>query len=143
MLQTIHRKYLACILFALAILLFGRTIKYAAVWDDVRVHFNPSNQQLMDTGVSAFWKNHSGMYIPLTYTTWAVIKKTFSSPSFHPAPFHLLNVVTHAFNGVLLFYLLSLLFKNNTAAFFGSLLFLIHPLQVESVAWISEFRGLF
>lgn len=143
MLQTIHKKYLACILFAVSVLLFARTASFKAVWDDERGYFTARNQYIMGTGVSPFWENHAGMYIPLTYTTWAVVKNFFSPHGFDPAPFHLLNVLIHGFNGILLFYLLLLLFKKNSSAFFGSLLFLIHPLQVESVAWISEFRGLY
>jgi tetratricopeptide (TPR) repeat protein len=91
----------------------------------------------------SFWMERSGMYIPLTYTTWGVIKKITSPNQFNPTPFHFLNVITHSMNGVLLFYLLLVFFKNKSSAFWGTLLFLIHPMQVESVSWISEFRGLY
>jgi hypothetical protein len=143
MLQRIDKKYLACMLFFLSILFFIRTKQYDAVWDDERGHFTPALQSQMDHDIPAFWKDHSGMYIPLTYSTWALVKRLTTPQAFEPAPFHLLNVFTHSINGVLLFYLLILLFKNNTTAFFASVIFLIHPLQVESVAWISEFRGLY
>lgn len=143
MLQTIHKKYLACILFAVAVLFFFRTVSFEAVWDDERGYFTPGNQYIMMNNTAAFWKFSPGMYIPLSYTTWALVKKNFSPFSFDTAAFHLLNVLTHGSNGVLLFFLLLLLFKDRMAAFFGSLLFLIHPVQVESVAWISEFRGLY
>lgn len=141
--QQINRKYLACILFFLSILFFFRTVNYKAVWDDERAHFTPGTLEAMDKDIGVFWEVQSGMYIPLTYSTWGIVKKVASTTGFKPAPFHLLNVVIHGLNGVLLFYFLLLLFKNNASAFFGSLLFLIHPLQVESVAWISEFRGLY
>lgn len=143
MLQAINKKYLACILFAASVLLFARTSSYKAVWDDERVYFTPGNQVIMTSGVASFWKHSSGMYIPLSYTSWAFVKNCFSPSGFAPAPFHLLNVCIHSINGVLLFFLLMLLFGNQAAAFFGSLIFLIHPLQVESVVWISEFRGLY
>jgi tetratricopeptide (TPR) repeat protein len=143
MLQQIDKKYLACLLFFLSVLFFIRTKNYDAVWDDERGHFTPVFQSQMDHDIPAFWKSHSGMYIPLTYTTWAIVKRIAVPQGFKPAPFHVLNVLTHSINGVLLFYLLLLLFKNKTTAFFASMLFLLHPLQVESVAWISEFRGLY
>ncbi len=143
MLKQIDKKYLACILFSLSIALFIRTKNYEAVWDDARGHFTPVNQSQMDHHIGAFWTDHSGMYIPVTFSTWAIVKRMASAQQFNPAPFHVLNVLTHSINGVILFYLLLLLFKNNTTAFFGSILFLIHPLQVEAVAWISEFRGLY
>jgi tetratricopeptide (TPR) repeat protein len=143
MLQQIDKKYLACMLFFLSILFFIRTKNYNAVWDDERGHFTPAFQAQMNQDIPAFWKNHRGMYIPLTYSTWAIVKRVTTPQGFKPAPFHVLNVLTHSINGVLLLYLLLLLFKNKTTAFFASLIFLIHPLQVESVAWISEFRGLY
>lgn len=141
--QQINRKYLACILFFLSILFFFRTIHYKPVWDDEQGHFTPSMMTAMDHDIASFWNVQTGMYIPLTYSTWGLIKRVASANGFKPAPFHLLNVITHGINSVLLFYLLLILFKNNVSAFWGSILFLIHPLQVESVAWISEFRGLY
>jgi len=142
--KVINRKYLVGILFALSFILYARTLNYGFVWDDERTHLT-NNQQLMQGDVESFWlKPYSGMYIPVSYTTWMLIKKmTSSSRELSPKAFHLLNVITNCFNCILLFQLLLLLFKNQTYAFFGSLLFLLHPMQVESVAWISEFRGLY
>lgn len=130
-------------LFFLSIAFFMRTKQYEAVWDDERGHFTEKLQAQMDHDIPAFWKDHSGMYIPLTYSTWAVVKRIVSPHAFEPSVFHVLNAMTHSLNGVLLFFLLLLLFKNKTTAFLGALLFLVHPLQVEAVAWISEFRGLY
>jgi len=141
--QQINRKYVACILFLLSVLFFYRTTHYKAVWDDERSHFTPNTQEVMNHHNGNFWNIQSGMNIPLTYSTWGIVKKIASPHTFKPAAFHTLNVLTHSINGVLLFYLLVLLFKNNISAFLGSVLFLIHPLQIESVAWISEFRGLY
>jgi protein O-mannosyl-transferase len=141
--QRINKTYFAFILFFLSILFFFRTVHYKAVWDDERAYFTPANQEEMNTNLSAFWKARYGMYIPVTNSTWGIVKRVASPKDFNPAPFHALNIITHGINGVLLFYLLLLLFKNNTPAFLGALLFLIHPLQVEAVAWISEFRGLY
>lgn len=143
MMQQINSKYLACILFFLSILFFFRTSKYKAVWDDERAHFTQGTQEAMNKDLTVFWDPQPGMFIPLTYSTWGIVKRVASPNGFKPAPFHLLNVVVHSINGVLLFYLLLLLIKNNISAFLGSILFLIHPMQVESVAWISEFRGLY
>jgi hypothetical protein len=143
MLQQIDKKYLAWILFFLSIAFFIRTKSYDAVWDDARGHFTPAFQSQMDHDISSFWKDHSGMYIPLTYSTWAVVKRIASPEGLNPVPFHLLNVLTHSINSVLLFYLFLLLFKNKSSAFLAAVLFLSHPLQVESIAWISEFRGLY
>lgn len=142
--KPVNRKYLIATLFALSIILYARTLNYGFVWDDERIHLS-NNQQLIKGDVKSFWlKPYSGMYIPVSYTTWAFVK-TFSNSNkkISPKTFHTLNVFTHTVNCLLVFYLLFILFKNQTHAFFGSLLFLLHPMQVESIAWVSEFRGLY
>ncbi|MHC4955330.1 MAG: tetratricopeptide repeat protein [Planctomycetota bacterium] len=50
---------------------------------------------------------------------------------------HFVNVLWHAAAGYALFCLLLRLMGNRTAALFGALLFVLHPIHVESVAWIS------
>src|ERR1035437_3951596 len=128
--QAVNKKYLIGLLFILSIVFYARTLNYGFVWDDERIHLS-SNQQLMNGNVKSFWvKPYSGMYIPMTYTAWTFIKTiTASHKQISPQAFHLLNVLTHSINGILIFLLLLLLFKNQTHAFFGSLLFLLHPLQ--------------
>ncbi|MGQ0829673.1 MAG: tetratricopeptide repeat protein [Bacteroidota bacterium] len=140
---TANRKYLIVILFALSLLLYARTLNYEFVWDDERIHLT-ENSQLMNGDVLSFWeKPYSGMYIPMSYTTWTLFNEFSNSKEPSTKIFHLINILTHSINCILIFQLLLILFKNQIHAFFGSLLFLLHPLQVESVAWISEFRGLY
>jgi len=56
----------------------------------------------------------------------------------HPTLFHVQNVLWHAAACYAVFLLLGLLFANRWAAFLGALLFAVHPLHVESVAWIAS-----
>lgn len=141
---TTGKRYWIAALLVLTFLVYGRTIRYEFVWDDQRSHLN-AHEDLMKGNVKALWtKTYDGMYIPVTYTTWNVMKNIGRhGKELNPKPFHFANVLLHAANTVLLFLLLHLFFGNAMAAFAGSLLFAFHPLQVESVAWISEFRGLY
>jgi tetratricopeptide (TPR) repeat protein len=55
-----------------------------------------------------------------------------------PQAYHLTNLLLHCSNGVLVFLLISSLSGNFLVGLVVSLLFAIHPLRVESVAWIAE-----
>jgi len=59
-----------------------------------------------------------------------------------PQIYHLNNLLIHLLNCILVFYLFLSLSKQLPVAFIGALLFGIHPLQVESVAWITERKNL-
>lgn len=56
--------------------------------------------------------------------------------------YHLVNVALHALNAVLVFFLIKLLTGRVSIAAATALLFAIHPIQVESVAWVSSRKGL-
>jgi tetratricopeptide (TPR) repeat protein len=75
------------------------------------------------------------LYIPFTELSYAVDRALFGvSPFGH----HVTNVALHVAAGLLLFAFLSSFLRNFPAAFATTALFLVHPVQVESVAWIAE-----
>ncbi|MGH7175951.1 MAG: tetratricopeptide repeat protein, partial [Tepidisphaeraceae bacterium] len=85
------------------------------------------------------------LYIPLTYTVWWGLVQVASEPtvggvSIDPTVFHAANVVLHAASAVAVFWLLRRLVANDWAACAGAALFALHPVQVESVAWISGLK---
>lgn len=51
---------------------------------------------------------------------------------------HLSNVILHLFNTIILFHFIFNLTKNKINSTFGAILFAIHPMHIESVAWIVE-----
>lgn len=133
----------AILLFLLAVLLFARASNYQFVWDDQRSHLT-QHEDLMKGRLGEIWKKpYDGMYIPVTYSIWYGVKQlSGKGQTLEPKKFHQLNILFHGFNVVLCFWLLMVLYKDTGAAVMGALLFCLHPLQVESVAWVSEFRGL-
>jgi Flp pilus assembly protein TadD len=68
----------------------------------------------------------------LDYTIWGL----------WPGGYHLTNIMIHAVNGLLVYRLLELIRGDRLTCLLGGMLFLLHPVQVESVAWISERKGL-
>ena len=106
-------------------------------WDDqYLVTWNPLVTELSWDSVremfSSFSVNH---YLPLTLLSYAL---EFHIYGWNPLIYHITNVAIHALNGVLVFWLLMLLTEHKVGAVVGALVWLLHPLRVESVAWIAE-----
>jgi protein O-mannosyl-transferase len=72
---------------------------------------------------------------PLTWMSHALDCQLFR---LNPAGHHLTSVVLHAVNVVLLFLLLARSTRRSGPSFFVAALFALHPMNVESVAWIAE-----
>lgn len=79
------------------------------------------------------------LYIPVTLLTFAA---EFQIYHFHPSGYHLDNVFLHALNCALVFLFVLRVEKNRSTAFLAALLFAWHPVQVESVVWISQRKTL-
>ncbi len=150
------QKYQSSLLIALLILVplmvFWETIDHDFVWDDElsHLHRNPYLKEFKLENFLHFWQSpYEGMYIPISYNAWAGVKcvqdfcvDVRGQGGFDPRFFHGANLLCHIANGLLVFAILNILISLPWAAWAGALLFLLHPLQVETVAWISEFRGL-
>jgi protein O-mannosyl-transferase len=87
--------------------------------------------------ILAFFKTlqAQGNYHPLTLISLALDYKLFG---FNPAGYHTVNILFHLFNICLVFLLIQKLFKTEFITIATTLLFAIHPMHVESVAWVSE-----
>jgi len=86
---------------------------------------------------SVFTSFYSSNYHPLTTLAW-LFEYTFFK--LNPIPYHLLNVLLHILNTWLVFKLTDKLSGKKTTALVASILFALHPMHVESVAWISELK---
>lgn len=83
----------------------------------------------------AFSGFHASNWHPLTWLSHMLDVSLFGPA---PGPQHLVNLLFHAVNCGVLFVLLRRLFKEAWRSALVAALFAIHPLHVESVAWISE-----
>ena len=92
-------------------------------WDGLwRIWFSPSDLE--------FWEGH---YWPLVYTTFWLEHKLWG---FAPTGYHAVNVLLHVANALLLWRLLLRLAV--PGAWVVAAVFAVHPLHVESVAWVLE-----
>lgn len=126
----------AVVVAAAAFVAFLPALSGGFVWDDF--DYVKNNPILRAHGADVVAKIASlvvvGNYHPLTMASLA-IDNTLFGPG--PFVFHLINMLIHAINAVLVFRLSLALSMRRDAAFAGALLWAVHPLRVESVAWIS------
>ena len=106
-------------------------------WDDpLYVTQNPLITSLSWHTISAiFTTAHRNIYAPLVLASYAVEYRFFG---LNPAVYHATNLLLHIFNALLVYFFLSLVTGRKRLAFAATLLFALHPLRVESVAWVSE-----
>ena len=134
------RPRLIGLLLALVTLLAYLPLRHCGfvVYDDSDyVTDNPVVQNgLTRVGVAwAFTTWHAGNWHPLTWLSHMLDCELFG---LNAGAQHLVSVIFHAANVVLLFTLLRRLTNNLWPSAFVAALFAWHPLHVESVAWISE-----
>jgi len=117
-------------------------------WDDpTNVPDNPVLKLPGTQAIARFWSGpYDKLYIPVTYSVWTILAAvgTVNTPSggveFNPFIFHAANVILHALATVLVYQILRLRIRSAWACAAGALLFAVHPVQVEAVAWVTAMK---
>ena len=106
-------------------------------WDDPQyVLENPLVKGLtLRHAASAFTTWHLGNYAPLHLVSYMLDYEIWGV---RPSGFIFTNILLHTLNGLLFFLLLRRLAGEKAWVLFASLIFLLHPVQVESVVWVSQ-----
>jgi tetratricopeptide (TPR) repeat protein len=132
----IHRRLLLglVVLVALTILAHHPALEAGFIWDDDA--YVTQNDALRDPGgLEAIWF-HPGatpQFYPLVFTSYWLEHRLWN---LDPFGYHLVNIILHALVACLLWVVLREL--NLRVAWLAAAVFAIHPVQVESVAWITE-----
>ena len=139
--QTHNRllTFAVCLFLALAVwAVFGQTLHHGFVYDDRGyVYENPAiTKGLHWKGVVwAFTHSHGGNWHPLTTLSHMLDCQLFG---LNPRGHHLTNVLLHTASALLLFLVLRKMTGALWRSAFAAAVFAIHPLGVESVAWVAE-----
>jgi tetratricopeptide (TPR) repeat protein len=128
---------LFCILCTASIYFYPALHNQLNNWDDnVYVTENPVittwNTGILTARVNANWAPVFQFLLALEYHLFAL----------NPAGFHITSLLLHLCNVVLVFLVLFMLSKKYLLAGIAALFFGIHPMHVESVAWVSEQKDL-
>src|SRR2546425_399213 len=115
--------------------------------DDKNFLDNPHYRGLAWTHLRWMWTTHLGHYIPLT---WMTLGLDYLLWGMNPVGYHLTSLLLHAANAVVFFFVVCRILtlalpapserSHALTAGFAALVFAIHPLRVESVAWVTERR---
>ncbi len=135
-----YRNISLCILLMVAILVVYWQVQYfdfIDLDDNIYVIENPYVQSgLSYQGlIWAFSTTHTTNWHPLT---WLSFMLDYDLYRLNPAGYHWTNILFHIANTILLFLVLKRMTGEAWKSSFVAILFAIHPINVESVAWIAE-----
>ena len=130
-----HDWAIAAIVFVAVLAAYQPVWNAGFIWnDDSHVTANPG--VVGPLSVADIWTGPAASHAPLTTTTFWVLHALWG---LDPLAYHLANLLLHAASAVLLWLVLRRL--RVPGALFGALLWALHPVQVQSVAWISELKN--
>jgi Flp pilus assembly protein TadD len=126
-----------CVIVAVTFIAFSPTLSDGFTnWDDEKyVTNNPYLGHFSIDNVKNNLLFKYGYYQPLTMLSYMV---DFAAFQLRPAGYHFTNILLHCINALLVFALILGLTGRYKISVLVSLLFALHPLRVESVAWVSE-----
>src|SRR5271170_784038 len=123
---------------ALCLAAYWPLLQAGYIWDDnVWLTDNPLVQHWNGLWYIWFAPLTSTQYYPLVYTAFLLQFKLWG---LNPLGYHLVNIVLQAINAILLWRILRLL--GLKSAWIVAAIFAIHPLQVETVGWVTEQKNL-
>jgi tetratricopeptide (TPR) repeat protein len=135
MTSLFQKAWLPPLILALAAFaVYGASISNDFVFfdDDKAILYNTA---LQNPSFGKFFSGQNlGMYAPLSWIAYWIGHGISGQEAWG---YHLLGLLLHALNAVMVFVLLRRLSGRDWAAFFAALLFAVHPVQVEAVSWAA------
>jgi tetratricopeptide (TPR) repeat protein len=126
------------LLFCLVFLVYAPSFSSSFIWDDDDYVTENSTLRSL-SGLRRIWVEPEAtpQYYPMVFTTFWVERHLWG---LSPAGYHLVNAALHAGNAVGVWLILRRLAV--PGAWFAAALFGLHPVHVESVAWVTERKNL-
>ncbi len=144
MMQAMRRNFLVAFAIIFACLLaYGSVLSadFINFDDDVYVYQNPHVRQGL-ASESIYWAlttPNASIYQPLTMLSLMLDAQIHGIA---PFGFHLTNLLLHIINSLLLLFVLTRFSGSFWPAALAAAVFSLHPLKVESVAWVTERKDL-
>ena len=132
-LEIINDLLKAALLLSVTFIVYIPAMKAGFIWDDDSYLLNNTNLLSLEGLWRIWFSTDSPQYYPLVFTTFWIEQHIWGLSS---SGYHAVNVFLHGCNSLILWAVMRKL--NIRYGFLAGLLFAIHPVQVESVAWITE-----
>src|SRR5436190_8495760 len=136
---AVHPFFVPVVLFAIILCVFGQVLRHDFINydDDQYVYGNPNitSGLRLDGILWAFTHVHADNWHPLTTISHMLDCQLFG---LEPWGHHLINILLHAGATFFLLFALWELTGAYWPSAFVAAIFAVHPLRVESVAWVSE-----
>lgn len=140
--RFVDQRLTGIFLIVLTLIVFGPFIAHAFVSldDNYLIYANPAVQTLSLRNILHVFSTYDPqLYIPLTFLSWQLNAALFGM---NATAFHLVNVLMHCANVVLVLVIIRRLSGNLFVAALTAALFAIHPLQTEAVLWAAGRKDL-
>jgi tetratricopeptide (TPR) repeat protein len=105
------------------------------IWDD-EMHVTNNPCIVGPLGLKEIWTTREARYFPLTLTTFWLEHALWG---LNPLGYHLVNVAAHCASALALWWVLRIL--GVRGAWLGAAIWALHPVQVETVAWVTELKN--
>ncbi len=126
-----------------AVIIYGKSVGFDFIpsWDDEMYVLNNLRVQSLNLRnlkaifTEPFFSNYAPLHLlsySIDYLFWGL----------NPAGYHLTNLIFHSLNVLAAFFVVKRITGKKDVAFVAALLFTLHPLNVENVAWVSERKTL-
>ncbi len=123
------------LLVLLTALAYLPALKGGFIWDDDS-HLTENSCIVGPLGFKGIWTSSAAVYYPLVLSSFWLLHALWG---LNPLPYHLVNIAMHAVCAVVLWRVLLRL--GVRGAWLGAAVWALHPVQAESVAWITELKN--
>jgi tetratricopeptide (TPR) repeat protein len=138
--QSVRRTdlVLAAVLIIGCLAAYMPAMRAGFIWDD-DAYVTKNSLLTAPDGLRRIWfsTDQPSQYFPLVYTTFRIERSIWG---LNPAGYHITNILLHIANAILVWILLRRLIV--PGAWLAAAIFALHPVNVESVAWITELKNI-
>ncbi len=133
--RTLSHAILVGVLILFVAIAYHSVWHFGFIWDD-ESHLTRNACIVGPLGFKDIWSTARAVYYPLVLTSFWIQHALWG---LNPMPYHLVNVAMHTACALLLWRVLEQL--KIKGAWLGAAIWALHPVQVESVAWITELKN--